>query len=80
MAEGRKGLLSTRKITVLAFDLDSGSETYVWRPPISSTCPTGVPSWTLPLRQQELIPTPVDIVTVILISALGDRSIRLLLL
>ena len=34
------------------------------RPPIVSTRPTGLPSWTLPLRQQELIPTPVDIVAV----------------
>lgn len=33
-----------------------------------STRPVGLPSWTLPLRQHELIPTPVDILAIFLMG------------
>jgi hypothetical protein len=55
-------VLSVRKITDLAFDPSFGAATYVCRLSMVSTFPVGVPSWTLPERQHELIPTPVDIV------------------
>lgn len=59
-----ESLLSTRKTTVFDLEPSWGSATYVCRPPIVSTRPVGVPSWTLPERQQELIPTPVDMAVV----------------
>ena len=49
------------KMTVLALDPPLGSDTYVWRPATVSTLPTGVPSCTLPDRQQSLMPIFVDI-------------------
>jgi hypothetical protein len=46
---------------VFSLELFSGAETYACKPPISSTLPTGFSSLTLPERQHEHIPTPVDI-------------------
>ena len=54
-------LLSDMNTIDFAFEPPSGAATYVWRLSIVSTFPVGVPSCTLPERQHELIPTPVDI-------------------
>lgn len=51
-------------------------------PLISSTCPLGVPSWSLPLMQHEDIPTPVDMIAVELevgrgtMETEGERMLR----
>jgi hypothetical protein len=55
-------ILSVMKITVFSLELFSGEDTYVGRPPISSSIPTGLPSLKAPEIQQEDTPTPVDIV------------------
>lgn len=49
---------------VLSLEPSLGAATYVGRLSMVSTFPDGVPSWTLPERQQELIPTLVDIVKI----------------
>lgn len=49
--------LSEMNMMVFSLELFCGSEMYVDKPPISSVRPAGLPSWTLPERQHELIPT-----------------------
>lgn len=53
----RSSVLSLMKMMVFSFEPFLGSAMYVEMPPISSVRPFGLPSWTLPDRQHEPIPT-----------------------
>ena len=64
---------------VLDLSFEEGSATYVDRSPIVVTLPVGVAwLWSWPLRQQEDMPTPVDMLGYLVL--IGDENRRLALI